>query len=200
MLALDLYCGAGGASRGLALAGYTVVGVDIKPQPSYPYPFIQANALSFDPRGFDLIWASPPCQRYMTGGNVSQRADRPDLLSATRDMLRGSGCPWILENVPGAPMRADALLCGSQFGLSLRRHRIFESSEPLPVPMACDHSKPIVGVYGNPHGKAGAWKGMLAGNLENWKAAMGIDWMTARELSQAIPPAYSLHLTKGLVR
>ena len=105
--------------------------------------------------------------------------------------------PWIIENVPGAPLRRDAILCGSQFGLSVRRHRVFEVSYAPPVPRTCDHSRPVTGVYGHPHGKRGAWPGMLPSTVETWSAAMGIDWMTARELTQAIPPAYAQHMAEA---
>ncbi len=194
MKALDLFCGAGGAGRGLADAGFDVVGVDLEPQPNYPFEFHQSDALAvltLDVADFDFVWASPPCQRYMTGGQV-RREDAPDLIGPVRQMLEWFGVPWVIENVSGAPLRADAVLCGSHFGLTLKR--VFEASYPISAPRACDHRKPIVGVYGHPHGKAGAWPGMLPSTLATWRSAMGIDWMTARELSQAIPPAYSAHL------
>lgn len=190
-------------------AGFDVVGVDIEPQPRYPFKFVQANALEvlFDSRGRELasskvaaIHASPPCQRYTTGGRVSKRADHPDLVGRVRDSLDAVGLPYIIENVPGAPMRADAVLCGSMFGLKVRRHRIFESNIPIAGLLPpCDHSEPIAGVYGRLHGKAGAWPGMLPSTLESWSDAMGIDWMDADGLSQAIPPAYTEWLGRSLI-
>jgi len=196
-LLLDLFCGAGGAAMGYHRAGFDVVGVDIKPQPHYPFTFVQADALDAlegelgDVDRFDFIHASPPCQRYMTGGLVNRRA-HPDLLGLVRSRLIDAQVPWVIENVPAAPMRQDLL-----FGLPLRRHRLFEFETERPMPdltMSCHHSGPIVGVYGNPHGQAGAWPGMLPGSLDSWRAAMEIDWMTAKEISQAIPPAYTAYV------
>ncbi len=182
---------------GLHRAGYEVVGVDIKPQPNYPFEFIQADALKVDLDGFDLIWASPPCQRYMTGG-VVRRKEAPDLIGPVRKRLKKQPAPWIIENVPGSPLRIDIVLCGSHFDLPIRRHRHFEMSFPAPEPRECDHSKPIVGVYGHPHGKAGAWPGMLPSTVETWREALDCPWMIASELSQAIPPAYSEFLARAL--
>jgi DNA (cytosine-5)-methyltransferase 1 len=196
---LDLFCGAGGCSVGYHRAGFDVVGVDLEPQPHYPFEFHQADALTFPLDGFDAIHASPPCQRYMTGGVVN-RATRPDLIGPVRDRLQATGAPWIIENVPGAPLRKDVILCGSMFGLSVRRHRIFEASTlPLIMTPSCDHSRPVAGVYGHPHGKAGAWPGMLPSDLATWSQAMGIDWMTAAELAEAIPPAYTEFLGAHLL-
>ncbi len=212
---LDLFCGAGGAAVGYSRAGFEVVGVDIKPQPHYPFESWQMDALSIlrswswgtvirpgsdrdwldAPRigvdHFDAIHASPPCQRYIRGG-LSHRDKHPDLLGPTRELLEATGLPYVIENVPGAPMRADLVLCGSMFGLKVRRHRWFEANFPLPaMTLACDHSQKIAGVYGNPHGKRGAWRGMLPGSLESWSEAMGIDWMTTAELADAIPPSFT---------
>jgi DNA (cytosine-5)-methyltransferase 1 len=195
---LDLFCGAGGAAVGYHRAGFDVVGVDIKPQPRYPFEFVQQDALDYLHDGlspvlaahFDVIHASPPCQAYIRGGLT--KGLHPDLLPWTRELLEQVGLPWIIENVPGAPMRADALLCGSMFALPIRRHRWFETSWATPIlTPPCDHSGPIVGVYGHPHGKAGAGKGMLPGSLSSWSEALEIDWMTAAELADAIPPAYT---------
>ena len=203
---LDLFCGAGGAAMGYHRAGFDVVGVDISPQPNYPFEFVQADIAahaSIDSgfirgidisREFDAIHASPPCQHYMRSGNVN-RDEHPDLLGATRELLQATGLPWVIENVPGAPMRPDAVLCGSHFGLPVRRHRWFELSwgEPL-MTFACDHSQPITGVYGNAHGKGGAAAGMLPSDLETWSRGLGIDWMTTAELALAIPPDYTEHI------
>ena len=108
---------------------------------------------------------------------------------------------FFFVNVPGAPMRADVVLCGSMFGLQVRRHRWFELSWEVPMMTpSCDHSRPIVGVYGHPHGDAGAWRGMLPGSLESWSEALGIDWMTAPELADAIPPAYTQFVGETLMQ
>ena len=191
-LLLDLFCAAGGAARGYDLAGFDVVGVDIADQPNYPYLFHRADALTFPTEGFDAIHASPPCQHYMRSGNVD-RDKHPDLLPETRARLEASGVPWVIENVPGAPMRADAVLCGSMFALTVRRHRWFEFSDGVPrfPPMGCDHARKVVGVYGHPHGANGAAAGMLPSTLETWSEGLGIDWMTTKELALAIPPAYT---------
>jgi DNA (cytosine-5)-methyltransferase 1 len=191
---LDLFCGAGGAAMGYHRAGFDMVGVDIEPQPHYPFPFWQADALEFlaDLTGhFDAVHASPPCQRYIRSGNVD-REKHPDLLGPTRELLIRTGLPWVLENVPGAPMEAHALLCGSMFGLAVKRHRWFEANIPLlPWTPPCRHDEPITGVYGHAHGKNGAAKGMLPSDLATWSREMGIDWMTAEEIVDAIPPAYT---------
>lgn len=179
-----------------------MVGVDHEPQPNYPFPFVESDALEFAAQHaceFDVTHASPPCQRYTTGGRVRARESRPDLVGVVREILKDVGAIYVIENVPGAPLRWDALLCGSHFGLQVRRHRVFESNMDMPKPPACDHSGKIVGVYGHPHGRAGAWPGMLPSTVETWKRAMGIDWMTAAEMSQAIPPAYTEFIGKQLI-
>jgi len=192
-LLLDLFCGAGGAAMGYHQAGFDIVGIDNTLQPDYPFAFIQGDALEPPVRlkHFDLIHASPPCQAYIRSGNVNKNR-HPDLLPATRQMLQNSKRPWVIENVPGAPMRPDVILCGSHFGLPLRRHRWFESNLPLsPLVPPCDHTKRIVGVYGHPHGQKGAAKGMLPGTTQTWKQAMQMPWANAKGLSNAIPPAYT---------
>jgi DNA (cytosine-5)-methyltransferase 1 len=202
---LDLFCGAGGAAMGYHRAGFDVVGVDIKPQPRFPFPFHQADALTFPLDGFDAIHASPPCQAYVRSGMVAKDGRHPDLLGPMRELLsQAGGGLWIIENVPGAPMRSDLMLCGSMFGLGVRRHRWFESSAPLsPFTLSCDHSRRITGVYGHPHGKGGAWRNgkrpMLPSDLPTWRREMGIDWMTAKEIALAIPPAYTEHIGKQLI-
>lgn len=188
---LDLFCGAGGCSMGYHRAGFEVVGVDVKAQPRYPFTFHQADALTFPLDGFDAIHASPPCQAYIRSGTVAKHR-HPRLLEPVRERLVSSGLPYVIENVPGAPMRSDVILCGSMFGLAVRRHRWFETNVPMsPFTLSCDHSRPVTGVYGNPHGKRGAAAGMLPSDLKTWSRAMGIDWMTAREIALAIPPAYT---------
>lgn len=205
---LDLFCGAGGCSVGYARAGFEVVGVDIEPQKNYPYRFWQGDALHWlerivgDPeRGnFDAIAASPPCQAYTTLRTLQGGKDYPDLVAPTRELLIATGLPYVIENVVGAPLFNAVQLCGSSFGLRIRRHRLFECSFPALVP-TCDHTwqsdkiypalngddrkrggrSGIVGVYGN--------GGDKRANL--WPKEMGIDWMTRDELTQAIPPVYT---------
>jgi hypothetical protein len=127
---LDLFCGAGGAAMGYYRAGFDVVGVDIKKQPNYPFEFIWDDALEAVTDlacGFDAIHASPPCQHYMRSGMVRKDL-APDLVGQTRIALETAGLPWVIENVPGAPIRPDIVLCGSMFGLGVRRHRWFETN------------------------------------------------------------------------
>lgn len=163
MIALDLFCGAGGVSMGLYRAGFDVVGIDIKPQRRYPFAFVQANALlsPVDLSGFDFIWASPPCQAHTALKTMHNAKAHPDLIPATREMLNASGRPWVMENVPGAAtLNPHLMLCGTMFGLGtgdaeLRRHRLFELSFPLPalVPCCQHYVRGLVcGVYGG-HGR-----------------------------------------------
>lgn len=217
MRLLDLFCGAGGAATGYHRAGFDeIVGVDIKPQPRYPFQFVQADALefvkSFGP-SFDAIHASPPCQRYSAGTRVNGTAHlHPDLVGPVRDALRNVGKPYAIENVIGAPLTRPLELCGSQFGLRgdvyvLRRHRLFElsvSSFSLLPP--CVHQGAVIGVYGD-HGRdrrrpAGTERGFQLSNetaRREASAAMDIHWMNWRELSQAIPPAYTEYIGRQLL-
>lgn len=183
---LDLFSCAGGAGMGYHRAGFEVVGVDIRPQPNYPFEFHQADAMTYPLDGFDAIHASPPCQAY---ANVTRwRGDQsthPDLLQPTVDRLRASGVPWVVENVPGAPMDPDLVLCGSMFGLRVRRHRWFLTSwGAFALVPSCDH------------------RGLLAfehkGERE-YADAMGCTWMTAVEGRQAIPPAYTEFIGRHLM-
>ena len=201
MKLLDLYCKAGGASKGYEEAGFEVVGVDIKKQKRYPYEFIQADVLELDMdflKGFDVIHASPPCQTHSITKNLriaqGKSTDKVDLIPQTRQMLIDSGKPYIIENVMGAPLINPVMLCGSAFGLKVRRHRVFESNYKL-TGTECNHKaqgRPI-GVYGSmrdeiPNG------GKTATSLEEARMAMGIDWMLWGDLVEAIPPAYSKYL------
>lgn len=147
--ALDLFCGAGGASMGLHRAGFDVTGVDIRPQPRYPFAFHQADALAFPLEGFDFIWASPPCQAFTALRHMPTAKEHPNLIPETRARLIGVGASYCIENVPGAPL-GDAghliMLCGTMFGLQtadgraeLRRHRLFEASFSIALRPACQH-------------------------------------------------------------
>lgn len=188
---LDLCCKAGGATRGYQLAGFHVTGVDIEPQPNYcGDEFYQADALTFLLKGYDVVHASPPCKFVTKTGwayHFGYHANHEDLLTPLRDRLTALECPWVIENVPGAPMRPDLILCGSMFGLNVRRHRWFETNPPLePWVLACNHSYRVVSPHGNPN--------RFKGSGKEWATGMGIDWMTSPELSQAIPPAYTEHI------
>ena len=136
MLAIDLGCCAGGASMGLSRAGFELLGVDIEPQPEYPFRFIQADALEFDFSAADFVWASPNCQPFSVGtaGIRKQGKVYPDWLPQIRQRLQQSGLPYIIENVPGAPLLNPIRLWGQQFGLSLVRCRLFESNLLLLAP------------------------------------------------------------------
>jgi DNA (cytosine-5)-methyltransferase 1 len=191
-LLLDLFCGAGGAAMGYHRAGFEVVGVDIKPQPNYPFEFVQADAMTYPIDGLDAIHASPPCQAFTTARVIHGR-DHLDLLTPTRERLRATAVPWVIENVPGAPMRPDVVLCGSMFpelrsaNGELRRHRWFEFWQPtLSLVQPCQHGPVTVSVFG--HG------GHVYNGVDEWREVMDIDWMTRDELAQAIPPAYTEHI------
>jgi len=204
---LDLYCGAGGAAQGYADAGWDVVGVDLYPQPNYPFEFHQANAIEFlamldqlnEVWMFDAIHASPPCQRFSTMTKRWARSnEHPDLIAPTREWLVKLELPYIIENVVGAPLHNPVLLCGSMFGLPLRRHRLFESNLLLLRP-ECDHRSQsrVIGVYGHPGGSSKR-DGITFGSTEEWRAAMGTPWMNAPEMAEAIPPAYTHYLGQQL--
>lgn len=200
-LLLDLYSGAGGAAAGYAAAGFDVVGVDIKPQPRYPFTFHQGDALVYlatHGHRYDAIHASPPCQDHSKTRHHSagRRHGTGHLLDATRDALTQLGRPWIIENVPGAPMRADYRLCGCMFGLpGLRRERWFETSwQGFDLRHPCHHADATVTVAGHPGGSSARDGSAGFGDTATWRTAMGIDWMTAKELAQAIPPAYTEYL------
>lgn len=198
--ALDLFCGAGGVSMGLHRAGFDVVGVDIEPQPEYPFEFVRGDALTADLDGFDLVHASAPCQAFTAykrrPGHV---APRLNLIPAVRAKLINAGCAWSIENVPGAPLLDPVVLCGSMFSLGMRRHRLFESSFPIPQP-SCRHELhtprfPQATNRANLRRtvEVGVWRIPL----EVQRAAMGIDWMSLGRLSQAVPPAYAEHVGRA---
>lgn len=188
---LDLFCGAGGAAVGYHRAGFDVVGVDIKPQKHYPFEFHQADALEYvaeHGREFDAIHASPPCQRYSAIQHITRNKHKwPDLLAPTRDAI--AAWPHVIENVVGAPMRVDVLLCGSFFGLGMIRHRIFETTAKLPMlTKTCNHEN----MYDPWH--------YGTRQREEMSAGMGIDWeMTRDEVREAIPPAYTEWIGRQLM-
>ncbi|MEV5642209.1 DNA cytosine methyltransferase [Streptomyces flaveolus] len=184
---LDLCCGAGGLSMGYYLAGFDIVGVDIRPQPNYPFPFVQADGLEYTAEhghAFDLVHGSWPCERYAAVTKWRGNPDNhPDLVGPGREVMQATGRPWVMENVPETAaaglLRPDYLLCGTQFGLNVRRHRVFETSwgggGDLVSP--CWHRKDLL---------AFEHKGERA-----YADAMGCTWMTSLEARKAVPPAYT---------
>lgn len=214
MRLLDLFCGAGGASMGYWEAGFEVVGVDIRPQPNYPFDFMGTDALwalDRDLSGFDVIHASPPCQLYTSVGGRARAGgkDYPDLIGAVRERLHLWGGPYVIENVLGSPLVNPVQLCGSSFGLRLRRHRLFESNVALPD-LPCDHEwqRPRFQSLDGKRAKAGLKAGVIgvhgnrnyAGEGRLREIAMGIDWMSQEELAEAIPPAYTRWLGRQLLK
>ena len=208
---LDLFCCAGGAAAGYAEAGFDVVGVDIKPQPRYPFPFIQADALALDPsfiKTFDAVHASPPCQSYSDlakrNGNA---AAWPRLVEPVRKMLKSSGLPYIIENVEGAPLVDAVVLCGTMFkGLRVLRHRLFEANFLIMTPPHGRH--PICHTFDKrkaQYGKTDEMRDFVSvnggGNCSVAAAsdAMEIDWMTKNELNEAIPPVYTRFIGEQLL-
>lgn len=212
--ALDLFCCAGGASMGLHRAGFDVVGVDIKPQKNYPFEFHQADAMAFPLDGFDFIWASPPCQGYTLMRHApGAKGDAPKLIAEVRERLMASGCTWVIENVEAArvEMRSPFMLCGTSFclgaqGHELHRHRLFESSFLIDAP-PCEHTGgPVIGVYGGharrrsaKHGGRGTRDVWAGGHVAASREALGIDWMTLNEMSEAIPPAYAEYIGRAAI-
>lgn len=212
---LDLFCGAGGAGEGYARAGFLVEGVDINPQPRYPYTFRRMDALEYLRRfghEYDVIHASPPCQVHsrlkQVWKNSANYFERHiDLIEATRDLLDQIGKPYIIENVVGAPLVNPVTLCGSMFGLKVYRHRLFEINPPiLFVPYHLPHHDKTP-----PAGRGKSPKGFISvsgnGGVQNLgmpyltyaSMAMGINWMSRSELSQAIPPVYTEWIGKQVL-
>ena len=210
---LDLFCGAGGAAMGYHRAGFEVVGVDIAPQPHYPFEFWQADALDVLrdlPRTFHelhSIHASPPCQKWSEA--TPDASIHPDLVGPVRDLLLAIGLPSVIENVPAAPL-SGPILCGTSFGLvvetgELWRHRRFEAigwEWPLLMP-GCAHRQRerVLSVTGTGYGgKHKGHNGNKPAGIQEGRAVMGIDWMTIAELSEAIPPAYTEFIGEQLLR
>lgn len=226
---LDLFCGAGGAAMGLHTAwpDAEIVGIDINPQPHYPFTFVRANViqLSIYPNGRfsifeedagpgtgeelwtykpDFIWASPPCQKHSRLNGINQK-EYADFIESTRKLLSAGPTPFVIENVVGAPLIDPVTLCGSMFGLGVWRHRIFELHGFRFTPPACRHSEypePLdVTGTGGPCAQRSTGGGGLhrkPKNMAQASRAMGIDWMTRKELVQSIPPAYADHILRQL--
>jgi DNA (cytosine-5)-methyltransferase 1 len=189
---LDLFCGAGGAGMGLSRAGFDVTGVDILPQPRYPFRFIQGDALAQDLTSFDFVWASPPCQAHTAMQHIRKNAHaHTDLIPAVRAKLKAWGGPWVIENVKGAPLCNAVMLCGTMFGLRIIKHRYFETSFDLPCLLPpCSHRD----VYDPWHGKGRTADAMREAQGTPWIPASGGASRkrgTSGDCNNAIPPAYS---------
>jgi len=210
---LDLFCGAGGAAMGYHRAGFEVVGVDNRPQPHYQFQFVQADVFEFMAaegwRGFDVIHASPPCQGYSITLKLPQCQGRGYklLIDDVRGVLAETGLPYVIENVVGARkhMPNAIMLCGVMFGLRVFRHRLFDSNLLLLQPPHLKHAGRRIGENGFccvvGHGDAGRGRINAAHRTKAaWSAAMGIDWMTKAEMTQAIPPAYTEWIGRYMLR
>jgi DNA (cytosine-5)-methyltransferase 1 len=207
MRLLDLFCKAGGAAVGYHRAGFDeIVGIDIEPQKRYPFEFVQCDALEYVRdhwMEFDAIHASPPCQAYSRSRNNGCHKNAPALIGNTRAYLERTCIPWVIENVQGAPLVNAVILCGASFGLrtgifDLARHRQFETSFFLMGIPCAHHRGKTIGVYGN---GTNSWHRKKFGrcvSIDEQREAMGIDWMSRAELTQAIPPAYTEFIGKQL--
>ena len=195
---LDLFCGAGGAGYGYHLAGFEVVGVDIEPQPDYPFEFIQADAMTFPLDGFDAIHASPPCHDHST---LTQQKEGSDwMLQGSIDRLRKTKRPWVVENVLGSYSDHGTcfMLCGSMFGMQVRRHRWFRSSF-LMLPPPCAHGEQ--GKVWTITGHGGSSRHSRKPPAREFWRYMNMPWMKDRPhrgVTQAIPPAYTAWIGKRL--
>lgn len=210
---LDLFAGAGGAAMGYHRAGFDVVGVDIVKQPNYPFRMSVRDALEVaSAYTCDAIHASPPCQAFTAYKRTGNVGAYPDLVAETRELLDGLGVPYVIENVEGAPLLDPTMLCGTMFDppLEIQRHRLFETNWPLQPPTwPCRHRLNGCDRYpgGRSKQRTGTSRGLVRGTVEvgSWdiplavqQAAMGIDWMTLEELSEAVPPIYTQHVGEQL--
>jgi DNA (cytosine-5)-methyltransferase 1 len=219
---IDLCCKAGGASVGYWRAGFDVIGIDNEPQPRYPFDLVERDittltaddlrriALERLGRPLAAVVGSPPCKVHTALRHLA-RPEHVDLIPQTRALMRSTGLPYVIENVPGAPLESPLVLCGTEFGLSveveegrrwLRRHRLFESNIPRRGAggCSCSRRRPAIGVWGGgptrPNGSRGGW----SADSRQARRLLGIDWMVRNELSQAIPPAYTEHIGDQLIR
>jgi len=216
---LDLFCGAGGASMGYYRAGFEVVGVDIKPQPHYPFEFHQADALEFPLEGYDAYHASPPCQYYTRFRHLPWLKNRVYWRSIppTLERLKSVGSkPYVIENVEDCWDMPDSfILCGRTFGLPIYRHRRFMSNVFMLIPPHQKHTGVIAAdratIARRYSQNTGCSVGVIReisrntiaghiGGVEKARKAMDIDWMNQKEIGQAIPPVYTEYIGKYLMK
>ena len=207
---LDLFCCAGGAGAGYHRAGFHVTGVDLQSQPNYPFIFQQGDALEFlreHGHNFDAVHASPPCQAHsaLTKGTNAKTHSYIDLIPETRQLLNELGLPYIIENVQQSTVRPDLRLCGEMFGLRVLKHRLFEvSGFKVEQPKHIKHrgraagwrhgERPEEPYYVSVYGTGGS-----RGTIQDWREAMGMPWAgKKRELSEAIPPAFTEYIGTAL--
>jgi DNA (cytosine-5)-methyltransferase 1 len=214
-LLLDAACKAGGAGMGYHRAGFRVIGCDVEPQPRYPFEFVQADARALvEQLGwmFDAFHGSPPCHDHTSLRSRAGLNGTGHLLADFREAFEATGKPWVIENVPGAPLRPDVILCAETFDLRTVRHRWFESNVPL---VGRDHPLGAAHRWTGPGGThlrrtttrkrrpdfAKGYNVSVTGDVGSWVGmpCLGIDWMTGDELSQAIPPAYTEHIGRQLL-
>jgi len=203
---LDLFCKAGGASKGYHLVGFDVFGVDIEPQPNYPFKFYQADALEFPLEGYDAYHASPPCQKWSQPTAI-HGYEHPDLVTPIRERLKITGRPFVIENLKRAPLINPLMLCGTMFGLRVKRHRYFECGGFdvwfAPATCACKGKAGYTASHdGQSSYRRGAKLITVAGHnflVDEARQAMGLNWMTQRELAEAIPWVYTSYIGKFLL-
>jgi DNA (cytosine-5)-methyltransferase 1 len=201
---LDLFCCAGGAGMGYHRAGFEVVGVDIEPQPRYPFEFHQADALEYlaaHGHEFDAIHASPPCQEYSKAAQQWRTFGKeyPDMVAQTRKALKATGKPYVIENVPGAPLVNPVVINAAMFGMLVNRTRLFECSFNVPFFLLPQLKQPVKMGRAVRDGDVVQPVGHFSG-VDYARRQMGIDWMNQAELSQAIPPAYCEFIGKQLLQ
>lgn len=212
-LLLDLFCCQGGASVGYANAGFDVIGVDIEPQPRYPFDMIAGDAVTLlrellngkaDPalgyslEDIDAIHASPPCQAHTNAQKIMGN-DHPDLIEPTRDLLERTGKLYVIENVPGAPLLDPVELCGAMFGLETYRHRLFETNWEFTAPEHPDHVARTTKMGRPPRpGEFMHVVGNFSG-VDRGREVMGMPWASRDGLREAIPPAYTEYIGRQLL-
>ncbi|WP_137233618.1 DNA cytosine methyltransferase [Streptomyces sp. BPSDS2] len=202
---LDLFCCQGGAAMGYHRAGFDVTGIDLAPQPRYPFRFIQADAIDYvreHGAEFHFIHASPPCQRYSRAQKIQHR-DHPDLIAPTRAALEATGRPWVIENVEEAhrELRDPVTLCAAAFGMRTYRHRLFETGGTFTFtpPRHPAHWAPLTKM-GRPRaaGHFAHYVGNFSG-VQEARTDMGVPWMNRDGIRECIPPAYTHHIATALL-